>query len=111
MRNILIGAMLGGLGGAGISYYLSQTTYKVMCQTCHCPQGDYSCCTPGDLCDCPDGMEVCPTFNGGGAVCPNDGTPLECVNPFFGMNPILIIPPLAGLLLGAAIGYVVRKRV
>lgn len=105
MRNILFGALIGGLGGAGVSYYLSQTTYRVMCQTCHCPIDEYSCCTPGDLCDCPDGMPSCPEPK----ACPNDGTPLECINPFFGMNPLLIIPPLAGLLIGAVIGYALKK--
>lgn len=103
--NTLIGALLGGLGGAGISYYLSLTTYKIMCQTCFCAGGDYACCTPSSFCECPEGMAVCPEPK----ICPYDGTPLQCINPWFGINPVLIIPPLVGIIIGAVIGYSIKK--
>lgn len=104
MQRLLLGAMIGGVAGAGVSYYLSQTTYKLMCQTCFCPQGDYACYT-GTNCSTPGTMPLCPDPK----ICPNDATELQCINPMFGINPVLIIPPVVGLLLGGIIGLLSQK--
>jgi hypothetical protein len=108
MRRLLIGAILGGVGGAGVSYYLSQTTYKLMCQTCFCPEGDYACCNqpPGGNCNCPEGMPLCPEPK----TCPNDQTELQCVGPaLWSINPMLILPPVIGIFVGVLVGLASQK--